>query len=375
MDFRQIHKDSLVADLHCDTILQMKRGYDFSECHDSYHVDIPRLKEGGINLQAFACCISLFTPEGKRFGKTDGMVKYLIHEIEKHPADIAVCRGASEAMDIIASGKIAALPAIENGMAIENSLENLEYFHQMGVRYMTLTHGKSLDWCRSCSDSEDDPAGLSEFGREVVKSMNRLGMLVDVSHISKASFFDVIETSAQPVIASHSNVYSISPHSRNLNDDQIKALAENGGMMGINFWGDILTPKFTEAATPVYNRYLDELYDIDEHYSDDMPESEYQRRFAFLKPFVAEVCAAAADVMPSASSVVDHIDYVVRLVGPDYVGLGSDFDGIYIPPSDLQDCSQMPNITRELVRRGYGEEDIGKILGGNFMRVFSQVCP
>ncbi|MEW5924690.1 MAG: dipeptidase [Candidatus Zixiibacteriota bacterium] len=375
MDFFQIHKDSLVADLHCDTILQMNRGYDFSERHDSYHIDIPRLLEGGIDLQAFACCISLFTPEGKRFGKTDGLVKCLIREIEKHPDKIAVGRTASDAREIIASGRIAALLAIENGMAIENSLENLEYFHQLGVRYLTLTHGKSLDWCRSCSDSENDPAGLSEFGREVVKTMNRLGMIIDVSHISKASFFDVLETSSQPVIASHSNVYSISPHNRNLDDDQIRALAQNGGMMGINFWGDILSPKFTEAASPIYKKYLSELNDIDIHYSDDMDEDEYHRRFAFLKPFAAEVCAAAADVMPSATSVVDHIDYVVRLVGPDYVGLGSDFDGIYIPPSDLQDCSQIPNITRELVRRGYSENDIRKILGGNFMRVFGRVCP
>lgn len=374
IDPDRIHKASLVTDLHCDTVLQMKRGYDFSERHESYHVDIPRLKAGGINLQAFACCASIFTPEGQRFGKADSMVKCLISEMAKHPGDIAVCRDASEAEEIIASGRIAALLAIENGMAIENSLENLEYFHHQGVRYMTLTHCQSLDWCRSCSDSENEPVGLSEFGREVVQTMNRLGMIIDVSHISKASFFDVLETSSQPVVASHSNVYAISPHNRNLNDDQIRALAQNGGMMGINFWGDILSKKYAEAASAVYKNYLKELQDIDEHYSDDMDEEEYQRRFAFLGRFITEVSAAAADNMPSSATVVDHIDYIFRLVGPDHVGLGSDFDGIFIPPSDLGDCSQMPNITREMVRRGYGENDIRKILGGNFMRVFRQVC-
>jgi len=370
----KLQTETLVADLHCDTVLQMKRGYDFSRKNENYHIDIPRLKMGGVDLQAFACCICVELPEGRRFEMADSMLDCLIENISANPDSIAVCRTASEADDIISSGRIAAFLAIENGMAIENKLENIEYFHNKGVRYMTLTHTRSLKWCNSSADNADNPIGLNEFGREVVREMNRVGMIVDVSHISNASFYDVIETSKQPVIASHSCAYAVTPHNRNLTDKQIKALAANGGVVGINFCTDFLSATYSKKARSVYEKYLPDLENLDRHYSDEMSETEYQKRFAFLEPFLRDIDAAVADVMPSSKTVVDHIDHIVNLVGPDYVALGSDFDGIFITPSDLGDCSKMPNITRELVRRGYDDADIKKILGGNFMRVFREVC-
>ncbi|RKX31938.1 MAG: hypothetical protein DRP46_02195 [Candidatus Zixiibacteriota bacterium] len=374
IDAEKIHRETLVADLHCDTVLQMKRGYDIAQLHDTYHIDIPRLQKGGINLQVFACCICVCLPEGNRFAMADSMIDCLSENISANSNKIAVCRTASEAKQIIASGKIAAFLAIENGMAIENKLENIEYFYNKGVRYLTLTHVTSLDWCRSSADNRDNPGGLTDFGREVIAEMNRLGMIIDVSHINEASFFDVLDTTKQPIIASHSCAYSITPHNRNLTDEQLRGLAANGGIIGINFCTDFLSSDYAKKAGPVYKKYLSDLREIDRHYSDQMSEDAYQEKFSFLTPFANDVAANVGDSIPSSATVVDHIDHIVKLVGPDHVALGSDFDGIFITPADLGDCSQMPNITREMVRRGYAEEDIKKILGGNFMRVFREVC-
>lgn len=373
-DYKALHQESLVADLHCDTIIQVKRGYDLSEKHDSYHIDIPRLKEGGVDFQAFALYLSTSTPKNECFQYVDRILQILKSELNKHSDLTAICTSKSEADQIINSGKIAALLAIENGAAIESSLDNLDYFYEQGIRYITLTHSGSHDWCSSSSDKGADEFGLTGFGKDVIRKMNDLNMIVDVSHISVKAFNDVLDTTSQPVIASHSNAHDLCSHDRNLTDEQLKALADKGGVVGMNFCPVFLsdgnkevTERFIKSNMELFNKSndLDLLF---------LSEDEYQKRAQEYKPFFNEYRRLIEPYKVDYKTVVDHIDYIVDLIGDDFVALGSDFDGIGSTPVGLENCSKFPNITKELFERGYSENSIKKILGLNFMRVFEAVC-
>jgi len=366
----KLQRDALVADMHNDTVLRMvEEGFDISERDTSGHVDLPRLKEGGVNLQVFGCYMDPDTAAGERKKTIDIMIDSLESQIGRNPDKIAICGTAAEADEIIGSGRIAAFLGIENGLAIENDLENLDHFYGRGVRYMTLTHMISSDWCESSSDTTRLPFhGLSEFGREVVKRMNELGMIIDISHASPAAVEEVLETTMDPIIASHSCVHALCDHDRNLTDEQILAIAENGGVIGINFYEGYLSQEFKD---------LDEAYEKDHKAKIDSVKKLYEgtdnwniERRKLYAPLTEKIVKLDIDV----ATVVDHIDHIVKLVGPDYVGIGSDFDGVHRVPEGLDDASMLPNITRELVARGYSAGDIKKILGENFMRVFRQVC-
>jgi membrane dipeptidase len=370
-DYTALHRSALVADMHSDTALRMMRGFDFSQRDTIGHMDIPRLEEGGVDLQVFACFLSTETPAAECRPLVDRILDSLTAQINRNPDKIEICRTAGEAEDIIGRGKIAAFLGIENGVAINDSLENLRHFYDRGVRYMTLTHTASNDWCISSADTTPAFDGLTEFGEEVVRTMNELGMIVDVSHASPAAVAKVLQVSTDPVIASHSCVYAICPHDRNLTDDQIKAIAAKGGVIGINFYGGYLSPgnRWTEIWDSGWAAHKAEIDSIDALYADDRA-----RRREALQSMFDSLRAEVEKLDISVATVVDHIDYIVKLVGPDYVGLGSDFDGVFGLPRGLKDCSMVPNITKELVARGYSDRDIQKILGGNFMRVFHRVC-
>ncbi len=370
-DYMTLHRHALVADLHSDTALRMMRGFDFSQRDSVGHMDLPRLEEGGVDLQVFACFLDTETPAAECRPLVDRILDSLTAQIERNPDKIQICRTAGEAEDIIASGKIAAFLGIENGVAINDSLENLQHYYDRGVRYMTLTHTASNDWCISSADTMPAFDGLTDFGEEVVRTMNRLGMIVDVSHASPATVAKVLAVSSDPVIASHSCVHAICPHDRNLTDEQIKAIAANGGVIGINFYGGYLSPgnRWTEIWDSAWAAHKAEIDSIDALYAEDRT-----KRHEAIQPIFDGIRAKLDTLDISVATVVDHIDHVVKLVGPDYVGLGSDFDGVFGLPRGLKDCSMVPNITKELVARGYSDEDIEKILGGNFMRVFHRVC-
>lgn len=370
-DYMTLHRDALVADLHSDTALRMMRGFDFSKRDSVGHMDIPRLEEGGVDLQVFACFLDTETPAAECRPLVDRILDSLTAQIDRNPDKIRICRTAGEAEQIIASGKIAAFLGIENGVAINDSLENLQHYYDRGVRYMTLTHTASNDWCISSADTMPAFDGLTDFGEEVVRTMNRLGMIVDVSHASPAAVARVLAVSSDPVIASHSCVHAICPHNRNLTDEQIKAIAANGGVIGINFYGGYLSPgnRWTEIWDSTWAEHKAEIDSINTLYAEDRA-----KRGEAIQPIFDGIRAKLDTLDISVATVVDHIDHVVKLVGPDYVGLGSDFDGVFGLPRGLKDCSMVPNITKELVARGYSDEDIKKILGGNFMRVFHRVC-
>ncbi|MCK5125383.1 MAG: dipeptidase [candidate division Zixibacteria bacterium] len=369
LDYKALHQDAIVVDLHSDTPLRMRRGIDFSVRDTAGHMDIPRLQEGGIDLQVFACWISTGTLLDSCKAKVDELIDTLESQIKKNPDKIEICLTAADAERIIGEGKIAAFIGIENGVAIASDISNVDYFYNRGVRYMTLTHTESSDWCISSGDDEPAFKGLTDFGRDVVRRMNELGMIVDISHAHVDAVEEVLKITTDPIIASHSCVYALCEHDRNLTDEQIRAIAENGGVIGINFYNTYLSQEWKEKADSLYGLIRPQVKMLMEKYKDDD-----SARYGAIMELYGQITPHMDSLTVDVNTVVDHIDYIVKLVGPEYVGFGSDYDGVPVVPKGLDDCSMVPNITAELVNRGYSEKDIRKILGENFMRVFRQVC-
>ncbi|MEZ5357526.1 MAG: dipeptidase [Candidatus Zixiibacteriota bacterium] len=370
LDYKRLHVDAFVVDLHSDTPLRMKRGVDFAVRDTAGHMDIPRLQEGGIDLQVFACWISTETPLDSCKPKTVELIETLVSQVKANPDKIEICLTAGDAERIVDGGKIAAFIGIENGVAIANDLANIDYYYNRGVRYMTLTHTASSDWCISSADTAPAFHGLTDFGRDVVRRMNDLGMIIDVSHAHPDAVDEVLKLTTDPVIASHSCVYALCEHDRNLTDSQIVAIAENGGMIGINFYNAYLSQEWKEKSESLYDQFAPEIKKIRDKY----PEDDSARYIATMDYWREHAHPLMDSIVVDVNTVVDHIDYIVKLVGADYVGFGSDFDGVPSLPRGLQDCSMVPNITAELVNRGYNKKDIKKILGGNFLRIFRKVC-
>lgn len=368
----RIQEKCHTVDTHCDTpMLMVKPGFNVRDEHQApaSRVDFPRMKKGGLDAMFFAVFTSqkARTPENymNTYQQANQMLDS-IHSTLKHNPDLAtLALKADDLAKIEKTGKRAIYIGMENGFPLAKDLSRVEEFYKKGVRYITLCHSFHNDICDSSSDKKPaEHNGVSDFGKQVIAEMNRLGMMVDVSHASDKSFFDVVEYSKAPIIASHSSVRAIAQHNRNMTDEMIKKLAEKGGVIQICLLDeyiknpDTTTVKFQRMKL-LYKRYRE---------SDKMSEAEK----AALSKEWDEVEAMDQDKLPGVSELCDHIDYVKKLVGVDYVGIGSDFDG----GGGLRDCadvSQFPNITRELLRRGYTESEIKKIWGGNLLRVFREV--
>jgi len=370
----KLHSEALVADLHCDTVIQMKRGYDFTRRHEDYHVDIPRLQEGGVDLQVFATGINPSQPPEKPREKITADLDFLKKKIAENPDTVRVCTSSAEAGNAGADGRIGILLAIEGGDALENNPANIEFFYERGVRLITVVHERSTDWGISWSDKNPAFDGINDLGREMIARMNELGIIVDISHCSRATFDGVLGAARAPVIASHSCVDALCHNGRNLTDDQIKEIANCGGLVGITFVSFFLSEELGRASKEFWEQYPEEIKIMPQLFLSEMDEEEKKRRYDRYQPLEDKFEKYIASIRPTVSTVVDHIDYVVKLVGVDFVGLGSDYDGMTFPPLGLEDCSGLPRITEELFRRGYAETEIRKILGGNFMRIFKQVC-
>jgi len=371
-----VHKDSVVVDLHCDTIGRYLRGVDLSKDNQRGHIDIPKLKQGAMDLQVFACFVGPPRDElqknqaAKRaFEQIEGLYRL----VDENPDDLAFVKSYEDLMRLRGGGKTGVFIGIEGGYAIENDLSLLRTFYNLGVRLMTLTHWTRTDWADASGDEHAKWCGLTEFGEKVVKEMNRLGMIIDVSHVHDETFWDVIRITDSPVVASHSCCRALSDHHRNLSDEMLKALAENGGVIGINYAPGFLnaeqSKKFDALREEVAKKYglptdYRELRNADPEKRKKFLE-EYQKKSEELRKTLPPV---------DVKTVVDHIDHVVKVTGKaDYVGLGSDFDGIGSTPAGLEHAGKIPNITKELFARGYKEADIRKILGGNFLRVMNKV--
>jgi membrane dipeptidase len=370
---QRIHSQCLTVDTHCDTpMLMIKPGFNLREEHTAPHsrVDLPRMKKGGLDAMFFGVFTGQKPRTEENYLKTYLLANQMldsIHTMAEKNKDLATLALKADDLERISrTGKRAIYIGMENGFPLAKDIHRVEEFYKKGVRYITLCHSFHNDIC----DSSSDPApaehnGLSDFGKQVVAEMNRLGMMVDVSHISDKAFFDVMEVSQAPFIASHSSVRSVALHNRNMTDEMIKKLAQKGGVMQICLLDVYIKEPDTTSAKFIAERRLHKIYKTTYN---SMTESE---KAAFEKEW-DDVQASYSEELPTIKDMVDHIDYVKNLVGVDYVGIGSDFDG----GGGLRDCadvSQFPAITLELVRRGYSESDIRKIWGGNLLRVFREV--
>lgn len=367
---RVFHDRAYVADTHNDVLLRVMRGEDISVRTSSGHSDIPRLREGGIDMEVFSVWVDPVTyGPGRSFQRANEMIDSLYRLAERIPGTLEVATSYSDLERIEREGKLAAVIGVEGGHAIENSLEKLEALYHRGMRYLTITWNNSLDWASSAKDEVKGDmgpfAGLNKFGREVIQLCNTLGVIVDVSHTGEQTFWDIIRTTTRPVIASHSSVYVLSPHFRNLKDDQLQAIKENGGVVFVNFFPGYLDSTFQKRYLEVENAHREELDSLATIYP---PESEdfWYERIQILQDDLLSVA-------PPVDLLLDHIDYIVNLIGVDHVGLGSDLDGVSVLPRGIEDATRFPVITEKLLERGYSRSDVRKILGENFKRVFREV--
>lgn len=368
-NYLKVHYDAIIADTHNDFIWKVyDKGVNFGIRNPNSQSDLPRFKEGGVDVQVFAIWIPMNMVRSS-YNFAVGQISSLKKIESENSSDLEFAKSYADIIRITNDKKICGLMGIEGGTAIGNDLDNINTFYDLGVRYIGLTWNNSNLISSSARDAVEKgkSGGLSEYGVQVIRRMNETGMIIDVSHLSEEGFWDVIDNSTSPVIASHSNCYSINPHFRNLTDEQILAIAKNGGYIGINFYDKFLDKNADKNRTMnAYEQYAAELNALNEEYGDDLIKYNEER-----DKFLAEHNISGGT---SIDKVIEHIDYIKNLAGIDYVGLGSDFDGGITPPNELYDASTYPLITKKLLEKGYSEEDVKKVLGGNFLRVFKKVC-
>src|SRR5271170_2189154 len=362
----KLHFSSIVLDTHDDTTQRFfSKDYDLGKRNPGGHVDIPRMRDGGMNAIFFSIWI-----DGRIMGAA--AVQHAldqldaVHEnVSKYSSEIVLARTAEDVRHAHAQGKIAALMGVEGGHMIGNDIRMVRIFSDLGVRYMTLSHFYNTEWSDS---STDKPAhnGLSDFGKEVVRERNRQGMLVDISHVSYKTFYDALEISKAPLIASHSSCRALCDHVRDMSDDMIKALAAKGGVIQINYEKSFIDQAYKDAYAKATGGVVEMIAQFKKTCGDD--EDCFSREAAKLEKRLID-----EGKLPHVTweRIIDHIDHAVKLVGADHVGLGSDFDGADMPDG-MEDCTKLPKITEALLRKGYSEGDIRKILGENTLRVMEQ---
>jgi membrane dipeptidase len=373
---RELHDNVLTVDTHADTPSRMLReDWDIGERHEpgqrrGTKIDLPRMAEGGLDAEFFAVYVGqgVRTPEG--YARARERVTRLLDAIHKmcedYPQLVGLATSPEDAYRLEKEGKRAAFIGMENGYPIGKDLSLVGKYYERGVRYVTLCHSSDNDICDSSTDRRNpEDNGLSEFGKKVIEECNRLGIMVDISHASDKSFFDVLEVTKAPVIASHSSVRTLCDHPRNLSDEMIKALAENGGVIQICFVSSFIKETKPNPERDKAFAALREKYGPRREIKDEAIQEKMRQEYAEIRERYPEERATLKDL-------ADHIDYVVKLVGADHVGIGTDFDGGG-GVEGCDDVSEVPNITEELMHRGYSEEDIRKIWGGNIMRVLSKV--
>jgi membrane dipeptidase len=361
----KIHRKSIVVDTHNDiTTMMMDDGYDIGTSSvGKYHTDLARMKEGGLTAEFFSVYVDRkFATGGGSARRALDQIDLVYRAAERYPDKLMMATTVADIRRAKKQGKVAALMGIEGGHAIENSLMALRDFYRLGVRYMTLTHNNTNDWADACCDKPTNN-GLSDYGREVVREMNRLGMLVDISHVSDKTMSDVLDISTAPVIASHSSARALSDHPRNIPDDLLRRIAKNGGVVMVNFYPVFIDQKALNANKERNERLKPQLDALKERFKDDPKRLDEEQQKVFN----------ANPLPPTPISVlIDHIDHIAKTAGIDHVGIGSDFDGVPSLPVGIEDISKLPVITYELLRRGYKEADIRKILGENFLRAFGE---
>ncbi len=363
--YQKIHRKAILADTHNDILSQVvDKGYVFDEdLSGKTHSDLARMKQGGVDVQFFSVW-----SDGNQVMPFDFAIRQidsLNAVIKRNPGKIVKVSNSAELLKAVREDKIAALIGVEGGHQMEDDLGKLEELYRQGVRYMTLTWNNSTSWASSAFDetfSKDlKHKGLNDFGKQVVQRMNTLGMMIDISHVGEISLKDVLSITTKPVIASHSSVHHFCAHQRNLKDDQIKAIARNGGVIQVNFYSGFLDSTYQIKKAAFIEKHKAETDSLlGSGKSDWLVESYLFNKYA----------DEVRSMRPPLSLLIQHIEYIVQLAGIDHVGLGSDFDGIESAPLQLDDVSTYPVITKALREKGYSRKDIQKILGGNLLRVF-----
>jgi membrane dipeptidase len=357
---------SIVLDLHCDTpMLITDEGYDLGQRHEYGEVDIPRMREGGITGVFFSIYTTVSQSPTSAKQRSLAIIDAVAREVGRHPDDLILGTSSEEIPRAKKEDKIAIFMGVEGGHTIDSDLEVLRSHFEKGVRYMTLTHSANTPWAGS-SGEEHRTKGLTEFGRAVVQEMNRLGMMVDVSHVSDQTFFDTVKTAQAPLIASHSSCRALSNHPRNMTDEMLKALAESGGVVHINFYNE-----FLDAGHRVYAA---EYADLSEKASAVRKEhaGDAKQRSIELRKIDLERVERTGRV--PFDRLLDHFEHAAKVAGPEHVGLGSDFDGVSAQtPEGMEDISKVPRLIDGLRGRGFEDDEIANILGGNTLRVMKAV--
>lgn len=372
---RKLHFQAILVDTHNDVVTTSIEDHlrIDSNLKGRTHSDLDRFKQGGVDVQIFSIWCDGTYKNGQAFARANREIDTVYALAARNPGKMMITRTPADLKKAVKQKKLAAMMGVEGGHMIEDRLDYIDSLFNRGVRYMTLTWNNSTSWATSAMDETgfgkipdeslrpERKKGLNDFGKQVVKRMNDLGMIVDISHVGEQTFWDAIQTTTKPVIASHSCVYSLCPVFRNLKDDQIRAVAKNGGVIQLNFFSGFVDPNFMARDSAFKLRHKAEY--------DSLLKLNPEPFFANQKLFT-KYPNEARDLRPPLGMLIDHLDYIVKLVGVDHVGMGSDFDGINSSPQQLDDVTNYPLITEELMKRGYSKKDIRKILGGNFIRVF-----
>ena len=360
---RRIQSQVIGVDSHIDTMQRVLiEKADIGKRLPDGEVDLVRLAEGGMHAPFFALWVPTFYKGAEAVRRTLDLRDAMQSVLDRYPDKVELALTAADVERIERSHKIAAILTLEGGHQIDDDLAVLRMYQRMGVRSMTLTHFRNNDWADSSTDKPQHN-GLTDFGREVVREMNRIGMMVDISHVSDKTFYDAIAVTTKPVIASHSSCRALSSLPRNMNDDMLRALAKNGGVVGINFGGGFLNQKEADKELANINAIGQAEPNLTGKALDDYTANMWIKEdWKHPKPTVATL-----------DDVVAHIDHAVKVAGIDHVGIGSDFDGISDVPKGLEDESKMTNLTAALLKKGYSETDIKKIMGGNYLRVMREV--
>ena len=366
-----IHLESFVADTHNDVLLRAMEGQNVLKYHPESHSDLEKFKLGGVDLQVFSIWVSPDEKEKKYFENANDMINKLDFLISRVPKDWGLAKSYQDITYNSRKNKMSCVIGVEGGHIIGRDISKLEALHDRGMRYLGLTWNNSNHIASSAKDETFNRnslsnIGLSNFGSEVVQKCNDLGVIIDVSHAGEQAFWDVVDQSQEPIIASHSSVYALCPHYRNLKDDQIKAIAKTGGAVFINFYPGYIDSTFQQKAEIINMKYEAELDILAEKY-DPLSNQYWFEEMKLLKH-------EKSRITPNINDVIKHISYIVNLVGIDYVGLGSDFDGVEIMPTGLEDVTKLPFLTKKLIEHGYTIREVRKILGGNFKRIFKEVC-
>jgi membrane dipeptidase len=363
---QQVLDHAIMVDTHEDTPqMILDEGYDLDDPHSPFMVSIPKMREGHLGAAFFSIWVDVKYPRHDVVKRALDLMDATYAQVAAHPGELGMATTADDIVRLHGQGKIAILMGVEGGHEIEDDLGILDSYFRLGARYMTLTHTADTDWADS---SGDKPRwnGLTDFGRHVVARMNRLGMMVDISHVSDQTFYDVIASTKAPVIASHSSCRALVNAPRDMTDDMIRALAKNGGVIQINFYPAFLDQKFAYAYAKVAAKIDSKEGALEKQYANDRARMAREIR-------AMQAREQAGIPRPNYTRIADHVDHAVQVGGIDHVGIGSDFDGIDNTPVGMEDVSKIPTLVRELARRGYSEGDIEKIMGGNLLRVMRQV--